>query len=121
MLNAGVNQTSAVLRCGYGAMRRPGPAREIVRSAMREVMAIAAREGVTLDEQDMENGPARMGSLSPSGKTSMLQDVEAFRRTEAPMFGGVIAGLGREYGVPAAVNETLYRLILAIEESYGEK
>jgi 2-dehydropantoate 2-reductase len=118
MLNAGVNQTSAVLRCPYGTVRKVPYARAVVRSAMEETRLVAVREGVALTENDVEDAFLALDRFAPDGKTSMCQDVEACRRTEADSFGGAIAELGRKHGVNASVNETLFRLIKAIETSY---
>ena len=86
-------------------------------SAMREVVSIAGAAGVALSEKDMEEWNAVLRSLSPDGKTSMLQDVEAKRKTEVEMFSGKVMELGKKYDIPTPVNETLYRLIKVIEEN----
>jgi len=57
-----------------------------------------------------------MSQLSPSGRTSMLQDIEARRKTEVEMFAGKIIELGREYNIPTPVNTVLFEAIKAIEE-----
>ncbi|MDR3279480.1 MAG: 2-dehydropantoate 2-reductase [Synergistaceae bacterium] len=118
MLNVGANQTSAVLRVPYGEFQRHGAAREIATSAMEEVVMVASREGVNLTADDISDGLARLDRLSPDGKTSMLQDVEATRRTEVGIFGDTVVELGRRHGTPVPVNGLLSRLIHALEESY---
>jgi 2-dehydropantoate 2-reductase len=35
---------------------------------------------------------ANMGTLAPDGKTSMLQDVEARRKTEVEILGATVVG-----------------------------
>jgi 2-dehydropantoate 2-reductase len=120
MLNVGFNQTSAVLRFPYGLMHKTEAARSIARSAMEEVVTLAACEDVKLNEADIKDAFARMDSLSPTGKTSMLQDVEAKRLTEVGIFGETVTALGLKHGVPTPVNDMLARLLHAIEESYVE-
>jgi 2-dehydropantoate 2-reductase len=56
--------------------------------------------------------------VSPSGPTSLLQAVEAGRRTEADLFGGTVIGMARARGVNVPVNEFLFKCIRAIEKSY---
>jgi len=46
----------------------------------------------------------------------MVQDVEAKRKTEVEMFAGKVIELGKTYGIPTPVNETLFRLIKIIEQ-----
>ena len=115
MINAGINQASAVLGAPYSVFQRSGDARELMESAMREVMAIAQAAGVHLSEADITNWNLFLSSLSPDGKTSMLQDIEARRKTEVEMFAGKVIELGKEYGIPTPVNQTLYRVIKVIE------
>jgi 2-dehydropantoate 2-reductase len=52
----------------------------------------------------------------PAGfKSSMLQDIEAGKKTEVDLFGGAICTLGAKYGVPTPQNATFLRLIKALE------
>lgn len=114
MLNVGVNQVSAVLRAPYGAFALPEVG-ELAKDAMREVVALSALEGVALSEDDVQRCFPIFASLAPEGKTSMLQDVEAGRKTEVELFSGAVVALGRKHGVATPVNELLGRLIAAIE------
>ena len=56
--------------------------------------------------------------MNPKGKTSMLQDVEARRKTEVEMLAGKVIALGRQYNLPTPVNEKLFDLIKEIEAKY---
>jgi 2-dehydropantoate 2-reductase len=118
MMNVGANQTSAVLGCAYGLIQTSPDARHVIRAAMEEVASIAEREGVSLTKEDIEDGFARLDRLSGGGLTSMCQDILSRRTTEADMFGGVVTELAGRHGLKAPVNETLFRLIKAIEFSW---
>ena len=118
MINAGINQASAALRAPYAVFQESRDARDLMESAMREVMALAAKAGVRLTEEDIQNWYAVLAGLSPGGKTSMLQDVEAGRKTEVEMFAGKMIELGRRYNVPTPVNQQLFETIRQIEASY---
>jgi 2-dehydropantoate 2-reductase len=115
MINVGVNQASAVLGAPYSVFQRSQEARELMISAMEEVIAIAQPAGIHLSEADITNWNSFLNSLSPDGKTSMLQDIEARRKTEVEMFAGKVIELGKEYGIPTPINQTLYRIIKVIE------
>jgi len=119
MLNVGINQVSAVLRAPYGAFTREGEARELMISASREVISIAQKADINLTEKDIKDYLNVIAELSPEGKTSMFQDVEAGRKTEVGIFSGTVIELGRKYGVPTPVNDILYRIIRAIEQLNG--
>lgn len=115
MLNVGVNQVSAVLRAPYGAFRAVPEIRELTRLAALEVVALSAHEGVSLGAEDLERVFPILESLAPEGKTSMLQDVEAGRKTEVDIFAGTVVELGRRHGVPTPVNDVLGRMIHGLE------
>lgn len=116
MMNVGLNQVSAVLRAPYGAFTVPGFARDLMLDASREVMCIAQKLSISLDENDLEKCLKIIGSISPDGKTSMLQDVEAGRKTEVDLFSKTVMFIGQKTEVPTPVNDILYRVIKAIEE-----
>ncbi|MDR3254343.1 MAG: 2-dehydropantoate 2-reductase [Synergistaceae bacterium] len=117
MMNVGVNQTTAVLRCPYGALHGPGYAVDLATSLMEEVVAISSKENVALCLGDIGKSFSIIRGMSAHGKTSMLQDVEAGRQTEVDIFGGAVAEMGKKHGVPVPMNETFVRLIRAIEEN----
>ena len=50
-------------------------------------------------------------------KASMLQDIEAGRRTEIDYLNGGIVSFGARLGVPTPLNETIAALIRGIEAS----
>jgi 2-dehydropantoate 2-reductase len=117
MVNVGMNQASAVMRAPYGVFQRSAEARALNEALMQEVIALAAVEGVNLVEQDVRDWYTVLDTLSPAGKTSMLQDIEAGRETEVEIFGGKVLALGRTHGIPTPVNETVVRIIRVLEES----
>ncbi|KGT39951.1 2-dehydropantoate 2-reductase [Heyndrickxia faecalis] len=119
MLNVGVNQTVAVYKSNYGEIQKDGPAREMMIAAMREVMALSEKEGFPLTEEDLRYWLKVVGNLSPAGKPSMAQDVEAKRYSEVGLFSGTVIKLGKKYGVPVPVNEELNRRIREIERTYA--
>jgi len=116
MMNVGINQVSAVLRAPYKAFTVPGYARDLMLDASKEVISIARKVGISLGEDGLKTYLEILSNLSPDGKTSMLQDVEAGRKTEVEIFSGTVIRMGRQYGVRTPVNRMLYRLIKAIEE-----
>jgi 2-dehydropantoate 2-reductase len=119
MINVGVNQVSAVLRAPYGVFQSIPEARRLMETVMEEVIRLAAAEGVALKEQDISEWVMIMSGLSPEGKTSMLQDVEAGRKTEVEMFGGKVMELAAKHRLPVPVNETIYRIIKVMEQRAG--
>ncbi|MFB5190940.1 ketopantoate reductase family protein [Alicyclobacillus fastidiosus] len=115
MINVGVNQTSAVLRAPYGVFQTVDEAHELMARAMQEVILISERAGIHLTQADLQAFDAILADLAPDGKTSMLQDIEAGRKTEVEYLAGKVRELGKQYGVATPVNDMLYPLIRAIE------
>lgn len=118
MLNVGANQVTAAVRCGYGGIRDLPAVRDLVGATMREAVSVSNAEGIDLNEDDIKNSIDTLSSLTPTGKTSMLQDVEARRKTEVEAFGGMVCALAEKHGIEVPINKTLVKLIKAIEESY---
>jgi 2-dehydropantoate 2-reductase len=116
MINVGINQASAILRAPYGVFQASPYAQQIMESAMREVLVIAASKGINLVEADIQEWYAFLNTLDPKGKTSMLQDIEAGRKTEVEIFGGKVLEMGKETGIQTPVNEILFHAIKVIED-----
>ena len=105
LCNVGVNQTCSLLEGGYGLVHQPGPARDMMQAAMREVVAVANAEGIALTEQDVTEWTATIDGLNPDGEPSMRQDSKAGRPTEVQLFAGTVCAMGRKHGIPTPVND----------------
>jgi 2-dehydropantoate 2-reductase len=116
MINVGVNQASAVLRARYGVFHTDPDARALMDALMQEVVLLAQASEVDLTPQDVLNWYPVLHTLSAEGKTSMLQDVEAGRQTEVDVFGGKAVELGKKFGIPTPVNQTVVQIIKVNEK-----
>ncbi|MGO8880189.1 MAG: ketopantoate reductase family protein [Desulfomonilaceae bacterium] len=115
MINVGINQASAVMRAPYGVFQNSSDAQALMSELMREVIILAQQAGVNLKGQDIDDWNAVLKTLSPKGKTSMLQDIEAGRKTEVEIFAGKVVDLGKSFGIPTPVNQTLLSIIHVLE------
>ena len=115
MVNVGINQASAVMRAPYAVFQVSREAQALMESLMREAIALAQHLGIDLRESDIDAWYTFLNTLSPQGKTSMLQDIEAGRRTEVEIFGGKVVALGAVHGIPTPVNETVLHIIRVLE------
>ena len=116
MINVGMNQASAVMRAPYGVFQSSPQAQELMETLMREVITLAQAAQVNLVDQDIDDWYTFLNTLSPQGKTSMLQDIEAGRKTEVDIFGGKMVELGRIHAIPTPVNQTVLRIIQVLEQ-----
>lgn len=118
MMNVGINQASAVLRATYGIFQKVKEARELLFAASREVVGISEMAGINLNEGDMDKYMTVLDTLVSDGKTSMLQDIEAHRKTEVEIFAGTVIELGQKYNIDTPVNDMLYKMIRTLEQMY---
>ena len=120
MINVGVNQASAVLGAPYGVFHSSPDALVLMKLLMREVIALANKISIDLTEQDLEEWLTVLATLAPGGKTSMLQDVEAGRKTEVEIFAGKVLAMGREFGIATPINQAVFHIIKVIENRKRE-
>jgi 2-dehydropantoate 2-reductase len=118
MLNVGVNQTVAIYESNYGEIQAEGEARNTMIAAMREVVSLSKKEGIDLTEEDLNYWLKVLDKLSPNGKPSMRQDLEAKRYSEVDLFAGTVLELGKKHDLPTPVNKKLYERIKYWESMY---
>jgi 2-dehydropantoate 2-reductase len=84
-----------------------------------EALAVARAAGIRIL---MKQHPVEMCCAAlraaPGNKASMLQDIEAKRRTEIDAINGAIVKKGEELGVPTPVNRALTGLVKIEESKY---
>lgn len=116
MLNVSANQPTAILRMTFGDMFENTHFMKFAESIMREVQSVAKAEGVQNTETMVDEALKHLMTMTPEGKTSMLQDVEAGRKTEVDMFAGTVIELGKKHGISTPYNKILSEMIGIIEE-----
>lgn len=117
MVNVGMNQSSAVTGATYGRYKVEPELRWLKETLMCEVIAVARAEGVDLRDEDATSFYKTLDIIAEDGKTSMLQDIEASRKTEVEMFAPVVIELGDKHGIPTPVNRTILSVILSLENT----
>ncbi len=118
MANVGINQSLAVFGGEFKYVQRESEARDVMIAAMREVINLSGKEGIFLNEDDLQYWLNIIGHLNPQGKPSMRQDVEARRYSELELFSGTVLRLGKKHHLQTPVNEMLYKKIKEIENTY---
>lgn len=116
MLNVGVNQVAAVYETGYGGVKHPGEARDVLIAAMEETLSVGRAAGIALTEEDVQHWLHMIDGLADEGLPSMRQDMLSGRPTEVELFAGTIKKLGARYHVATPVNDLLYKSIRLMEE-----
>ena len=116
MLNVSSNQISAILHKTFGQMQKSQKIRELLKNIMHEVAEIAKARGVKDTDTLIDEAFKVFDKMCPEGKTSMLQDIEAGRKTEVEMFAGAVIKMGEKYNIPTPYNSVLKEIIEILEE-----
>lgn len=116
MLNVSANQPTAILRMTFGEMLQNKHFMDFAVKIMEEVREIAKAEGIKNTDTMIAETVDHLKTMVPWGKTSMLQDVEAGRKTEVDMFAGTVIDFGKKHHIPTPYNSILRNMIKIIEE-----
>jgi 2-dehydropantoate 2-reductase len=122
IFNATVNSVAALTDLPhdwhFAARDDPADLGHLVFDLIEEGKAVAAAAGIDLhdDPWEMNVLATRRGSAH---YPSMLEDVQARRRTEVDLITGALVREAERHGVDAPLHTALRRLIKAKEESYS--
>ena len=118
MLNVSANPITALFRMTFGQMLNNKSAMGLAKKIMEEVQLIAKAEGVNNTETMIEETLAQLNTMSPEGRTSMLQDVEAGRTTEIDIFAGTVSELGKKHNIKTPYCDFLNDAFNVIHEQF---
>jgi 2-dehydropantoate 2-reductase len=103
-----VSGTTALARAPLGVVRADADLRWMFEQAMRETWTLARRRGVKLADDFVAKQMAFLDTLPAEMRASMLHDLEAGNRLEAPWLCGAVARMSAELGLEAPVNRAVY-------------
>jgi 2-dehydropantoate 2-reductase len=118
-LNACTLPTSALLRVFAGQLLNHEGSLELMRAILRETVAVANAQGLTLDEEERWEAITALLKRSAEARASMLQDVENRRRTEIEVVNGAVVQAGQRLGIPTPYNHAMVALIRSLQESFN--
>jgi 2-dehydropantoate 2-reductase len=93
------------------------PVAELMRTLVRECVAVGRAEGAKLDDSIAGEIVERMKRGSRDAGNSMYADRIANRPMEYDARNGVIVRLGRKHGIGAPMNELMVSLLEAVQQS----
>ena len=119
ILNAATLPASALTGMTAGALGTSQDMLDLVSETTREAVAVARALGYEIDFD--ERIGTILGLVEKAGptKASMLQDVEAGRRTEIDVINGAVVRAADEVGVAVPINRALMQLIKGWETQRG--
>lgn len=118
-LNVCTLPTSALLRfCADELVKHEGTM-NLMRTLLAETVEVAKAQSIDVDfNERWESITGLLNRISPGAKSSMLQDVEAGRRTEIDVINQAIVTAGRKFKIPTPANETMVNMVRALEETF---
>jgi 2-dehydropantoate 2-reductase len=99
---------TSVARQPIGILRADPDLRAALEAAMREAWAVGRAQGIALADDFIAQLMNFTDSLPAEMRSSMLNDLAAGNRLEAPWLCGAVARMAAAAGFPAPVNSTLY-------------
>jgi 2-dehydropantoate 2-reductase len=100
--------TTALARAPLGTVRGDPDLRWMFEQAMREAWTLARHCGIRLPDDFVEKQMAFAETLPAEMRASMLHDLAAGNRLEAPWLCGAVVRMAEQHGLAAPVNRTIY-------------
>jgi 2-dehydropantoate 2-reductase len=115
IVNCGINPIAALTGLTNGEVYADLRLRELIVNLVTETSQVAEALGIKLTTDD----PIRyaLGTAKATGANinSMLQDINAHKRTEIESITGYVVKRARELGIKTPFSDTIYGLIKALE------
>jgi len=103
-----LSSATAVARAPIGTVRADPDLRWLFEQAMRETYRLARERGARLPEDFVDKQLAFAETLPAEMRASLLHDLQAGGRLEAPWLCGAVARMSAESGLDAPVNRAVY-------------
>jgi 2-dehydropantoate 2-reductase len=118
IMNVAFSGTSCITGLTIGEVMADPNAWSVAQGCAREAIMVAEAANVRLDVGDPIEHIRKLGGKIPNARPSMLLDHNAGRRGEVEAINGSIPRLGKRYGIPTPVNETVVAIITARESGF---
>ena len=115
MINASSSVLSGVLQVPQGYIAEDSYAWSICEDLIREICAAAAGEGAIFAPEEQILRVREHLRNAPDGYTSIYADIKNGRKTEADFICGAVVRAAKEQGLSVPVQETILRLVHAME------
>ena len=104
----GVSGATALSRAPIGVVRADPDLRWLLEAAMRETWSLGVARGVALADDYVAGRMAYVETMHPEMRASLLHDLEAGNRLEAPWLCGAVARMSEQAGLAAPVNRAIF-------------
>jgi 2-dehydropantoate 2-reductase len=90
----------------------------LMEGLLREVVAVAKAQGINLDQAERWQAITGLLKQAIGARASMLQDVEASRKTEIDVVNGAIVEAGKRNSVPTPFNDAMVWMVNSLQAKY---
>lgn len=118
VLNAATLPTAALTGLRAGEVAQPGALLDLVDALAAEAVTVARAIGLPIDLDERVQRIHAVLQGAGQGKASMLQDVEARRKTEVEVVNGAIVRAAEQAGVDVPLNRAMVALVNGVERSW---
>lgn len=108
---AALSGMTAASRQPIGVLRTDPDMRVVFEAAIREVWSLGRARGIALPDEFVADQMKFADSLPAQMKASMLNDLVAGNRLEAPWLSGAVVRMAQVAGIAVPVNATLYAAV----------
>ena len=119
ILNCAYNAISAIAKLPYGVLFENESAKDLMRLVVRECLAVARRESITL-QGDTWQEVERIAATMPGQYSSTAQDLMRGRRSEIDHLNGYIVRRGKLLAVDTPANQALYSIVKLLESAFTD-
>lgn len=116
VLNCGINALTAATGLRSGEMYRTPEVSALQDRVIDEILAVVARKGIRLVDAD-PRGKIKHHCRLRYNKPSMMQHLEAGRRTEIDAINGALVREAKALGMQVPYNEAVVAIIKGLEKS----
>ena len=118
ILNTATLPTAALTLLRAGELGQPGPMLDLLDRLASESTHVAQALGYPIEVQERIDRIHTQLAGAGMGKPSMLQDVEARRKTEIEVINGAVVREAERVGVDVPVNRAMVALVGGLERSW---
>ena len=108
---AGSAAVGAATRTLFGEMRTIPETRAVIQGAIEEILEVGRASGAPIMEDSLEWCLTSLDNFPATGMSSLGKDFLEGRPVELDGLTGTAIRMGREYGVPTPINDTLYGIL----------
>ena len=118
IINAAINPLTAITRLKNRYIAESEYMRSLSEKIVDESVKIAAGENIIFNSDEMKKIVFSTAEKTGNNKSSMLQDIEADRKTEIDYISGALADSAEKSGIKAPLNKSMHNIIKVLELKY---